>query len=121
GDNECHLVAGGYAYLLQMVLGFAALAGLLVKRWRAPVKRLPLVWLYDVSKQGFGSVFVHMWNIILSIILADLRSGATDTDECAMYFVNFFLDIAFGTFILWCFIKVQEFIAHKLNIESLRV
>ncbi|CAM9553191.1 unnamed protein product, partial [Hapterophycus canaliculatus] len=37
------------------------------KRWRAPVKRDLVVWMYDVSKQGFGAMFIHVWNILLSI------------------------------------------------------
>ena len=37
------------------------------KRWRAPVKRDLMVWMYDVSKQGFGAMFIHVWNILLSI------------------------------------------------------
>lgn len=38
-----------------------------LKRWRAPVKRDLVVWMYDVSKQAFGAMFIHVWNIILSI------------------------------------------------------
>lgn len=26
-----------------------------------------MVWMYDVSKQGFGAMFIHVWNILLSI------------------------------------------------------
>lgn len=38
-----------------------------LKRWRAPVKRDLVVWVYDVSKQALGAMFIHVWNIILSI------------------------------------------------------
>lgn len=31
------------------------------------MKRDLMVWMYDVSKQGFGAMFIHVWNIILSI------------------------------------------------------
>lgn len=38
-----------------------------------------------------------------------------------MYFVNFCLDIAIGTFVIWCFVRVQELAAKKFGIESLKV
>lgn len=31
------------------------------------MKRDLVVWMYDVSKQGFGAMFIHVWNIVLSI------------------------------------------------------
>jgi hypothetical protein len=32
------------------------------------------VWLYDVSKQGFGSIFIHFSNIFIAILLSDMVS-----------------------------------------------
>ncbi|CAM9301726.1 unnamed protein product [Ectocarpus sp. 6 AP-2014] len=119
GDAEgCHLISENYAYALQFILGFAALAGLVFKRWRAPVKRDLVVWMYDVSKQGFGAMFIHVWNILLSI---HEGGGIPGSDECAMYFVNFSLDIAIGTFMIWCFVRVQELTAVRCGIDSLKV
>lgn len=43
------------------------------------------------------------------------------SDECAMYFVNFVLDIAIGTFVIWCFVRVQELAARRFGINSLKV
>lgn len=45
----------------------------------------------------------------------------TGSDECAMYFVNFSLDIAIGTFVIWCFVRVQELTARRFDITSLKV
>ncbi|CAM9432970.1 unnamed protein product [Scytosiphon promiscuus] len=119
GDaGGCHLISENYAYALQLILGFAALAGLVFKRWRAPVKRDLMVWMYDVSKQGFGAMFIHVWNILLSI---HEGVGKPGSDECAMYFVNFSLDIAIGTFMIWCFVRVQEITAMRFGVDSLKV
>ena len=38
-----------------------------------------------------------------------------------MYFVNFLLDIAIGTFMIWCFVRVQELTARRFGISSLLV
>lgn len=38
-----------------------------------------------------------------------------------MYFVNFSLDIAIGTFMIWCFVRVQELTAVRFGIDSLKV
>ncbi|CAM9599982.1 unnamed protein product, partial [Ascophyllum nodosum] len=116
-SEGCHLISENYAYALQLLLGFSALAGLVIKRWRAPVKRDLVVWMYDVSKQGFGAMFIHVCNIFLSIQEASERKS----DECAMYFINFFLDIAIGTFVIWCFVRVQELAARRFGINSLKV
>eukprot|EP00903_Cladosiphon_okamuranus_P012859 g12013.t1 len=118
GSGGCHLISENYAYALQLILGFAALAGLVFKRWRAPVKRDLMVWMYDVSKQGFGAMFIHVWNILLSI---HEGGGKPGSDECAMYFVNFSLDIAIGTFMIWCFVRVQELTAVRFGVDSLKV
>jgi hypothetical protein len=79
-----------------------ALAALLVKRWQEVPKRPSRVWLFDVSKQVAGGVFLHLWNILFSLLLVDLQKregggGGADepakpTDECALYFMEFFLD-----------------------------
>eukprot|EP00752_Nemacystus_decipiens_P007797 g6964.t1 len=117
-SGGCHLISENYAYALQLILGFAALAGLVFKRWRAPVKRDLMVWMFDVSKQGFGAMFIHVWNILLSIHEGGAKPGS---DECAMYFVNFSLDIAIGTFMIWCFVRVQELTAVRFGVDSLKV
>lgn len=38
-----------------------------------------------------------------------------------MYFVNFSLDIAIGTFLIWCFVRVQELTAVRFGVDSLKV
>jgi len=51
-----------------------------------------------------------------------LQGGAfPGSDECAMYFVNFSLDIAIGTFMIWCFVRVQEVTAVRFGVDSLKV
>lgn len=122
----CHLIGGAFAYILQGFLALAAITGLLVKRQYESPRRPFKVWWYDVSKQGFGSLFIHLWNIIMSIALADMAAAdmaaggdAGGNDECALYFMNFFFDCVLGVILIWIWVIVQEMLAHKFNVPSL--
>ncbi|KAG5180602.1 vacuolar membrane protein-domain-containing protein [Tribonema minus] len=110
--ERCRLIGGTYANVLQFVLGIAALTGL-------------LVWIYDVSKQGYGALFVHFWNIVMSMILADLsrraNADAVERDACALYFVQFVLDMMLGMVMIWAMVRTQEWLAERCNVPSLAV
>lgn len=121
-DPTCQLLGGIFSVLLQLLLGFAALSTLVYKRMLEVPKRPVLVWLFDTSKQAFGSLLIHLWNMALSIWIAKLRhdEGDGDSDECAMYFLNFSLDIFLGTALIWALVWAQKTLARKLGISSLR-
>eukprot|EP00953_Heterococcus_sp_UTEX-ZZ885_P041040 20952-Heterococcus_DN1.PRE.4 len=123
--ERCHLIGGTYANILQLVLAMAALSGLLIKRGKEVPQRPIKVWLYDVSKQGFGSIFIHFSNIFIAILLSDMseRDGSTGgaRDECALYFVQFVLDMSIGLVLLYCLIHIQELVALRWHIPSLAV
>ncbi|KAF3768932.1 hypothetical protein M406DRAFT_240717, partial [Cryphonectria parasitica EP155] len=69
GDDqaECKLL-GSFAIFVQLALGGLALLSLVYKRWRERPQRPVKIWFFDVSKQVFGSVLVHMANVFMSML-----------------------------------------------------
>lgn len=68
GDqSECRLL-GSFALLVQLALGGLALLSLVYKRWRERPQRPVKIWFFDVSKQVFGSVLVHIANVFMSML-----------------------------------------------------
>lgn len=74
-NGECHLL-GPYALIVQGALGLLAVSSLAYKRWRETPRRPLKIWFFDVSKQVFGSVLLHLANILMSM----LSSGKFDVD-----------------------------------------
>ncbi|KAH8153358.1 uncharacterized protein LAJ45_02170 [Morchella importuna] len=66
-SNRCELL-GPFALFVQAALGGMALLSLVWKRSRESPQRPLKIWWFDVSKQVFGSVLVHMANIVLSML-----------------------------------------------------
>ncbi|RDA92631.1 hypothetical protein CP533_1440 [Ophiocordyceps camponoti-saundersi (nom. inval.)] len=66
-QGECRLL-GSFALLVQAALGALALLSLVYKRWRERPQRPVKIWFFDVSKQVFGSVLVHIANIFMSML-----------------------------------------------------
>ncbi|ODV96515.1 hypothetical protein PACTADRAFT_49845 [Pachysolen tannophilus NRRL Y-2460] len=66
--DQCKLI-GPFALFVQVCLGLLALSSLVLKRFREYPNRRPWkIWFFDVSKQVFGSLGIHMLNVALSII-----------------------------------------------------
>ncbi|CAM9378869.1 unnamed protein product [Discosporangium mesarthrocarpum] len=134
---ECHLLSGTFSWCVQGVLGITTLGTLLYKRAMERPRRSLLIWFMDVSKQvcggaldcilsslilmGFGGVVVHVWNIALSIWIAWLRKAEEQTgDECALYFINYTLDISMGTVFVWWLLVMLQQVAVRFKISSLQ-
>lgn len=66
-NGECKLL-GSFAIFVQLALGGLALLSLVYKRWRERPQRPVKIWFFDVSKQVFGSVLVHMANVFMSML-----------------------------------------------------
>jgi hypothetical protein len=110
-NGECHLL-GPYALLVQGALGLLAVSSLVYKRWRETPRRPLKIWFFDVSKQVFGSVLLHLANILMSM----LSSGGFDVDAqtkatphyageddngkqpnpCSFYLLNIAVDVSFA-------------------------
>jgi len=65
-NGECRLL-GPFALLVQAGLGALALLSLVFKRWRERPRRPVKVWAFDASKQVFGSVLLHILNLLMSM------------------------------------------------------
>tara|TARA_B100001057_G_scaffold491436_1_gene581675 strand:+ start:198 stop:938 length:741 start_codon:yes stop_codon:yes gene_type:complete len=94
-NDECQLLNNLLSYFIQLFLGIVAISSLIFKRHIENPKRPWTIWACDVSKQLVGGFCVHCTNILVS----ELLKG--EGDECAWYFINFFIDCTFGVCIVY--------------------
>ncbi|KAL8370565.1 hypothetical protein RB595_000778 [Gaeumannomyces hyphopodioides] len=80
--GECRLL-GPFALIVQLALGGLALMSLVYKRWRERPQRPVKIWFFDVSKQVFGSVLVHMANVFMSMLTSGRLSIKLDPPATA--------------------------------------
>jgi len=106
GDGECNLL-GDFALLVQGALGLLAVSSLAVKRWREHPRRPVKIWFFDASKQVFGSVLLHLANVLMSMLSsgkfdvaakADLVATAKgdQPNPCSFYLLNLAIDVSFS-------------------------
>ncbi|KAF3061358.1 hypothetical protein GL218_03229 [Daldinia childiae] len=123
GEGECQLV-GPFALIVQLALGGLALLSLVYKRWRERPQRPVKIWFFDVSKQVFGSVLVHIANVFMSMLTSGRFSMKLDPvtvqtaerllrreDEyvpnpCSFYLLNLAIDTTIGIPILIILLRV---------------
>ena len=106
--KECDLL-GPLALFVKGALGLMALLALVYKRWRETPKRPWRIWFFDVSKQVFGSMLVHVLNVAMSMLgTGELLSAAKNAvssaskdggeDEgpnpCSYYLLNLGIDVS---------------------------
>jgi len=110
-NGECRLL-GSFAIFVQLGLGALALLSLVYKRWRERPQRPLKIWSFDVSKQVFGSVLVHVVNVFMSMLTSGrfsikLDPGAVATGQrllrrsddytpnpCSFYLLNLAIDVS---------------------------
>lgn len=108
-QGECQLM-GSFAILVQAALGALALLSLVFKRWRERPQRPLKIWFFDVSKQVFGSVLVHIANIFMSLLTSGrfsvkIEPGVTSRlmaraeeeyipNPCSFYLLNLAIDVS---------------------------
>ncbi|EJT81625.1 hypothetical protein GGTG_01603 [Gaeumannomyces tritici R3-111a-1] len=135
--GECRLL-GPFALIVQLALGGLALMSLVYKRWRERPQRPVKIWFFDVSKQVFGSVLVHMANVFMSMLTSGrlsikldppataaaevtgrLLSRGHDGDKgyvpnpCSWYLLNLGIDTTLGIPILILLLRVTtKLVAH---------
>ncbi|KAI2784850.1 vacuolar membrane protein-domain-containing protein [Daldinia loculata] len=123
GEGECQLV-GPFALIVQLALGGLALLSLVYKRWRERPQRPVKIWFFDVSKQVFGSVLVHIANVFMSMLTSGRFSMKLDPvtvqtaerllrreDEyvpnpCSFYLLNLAIDTTIGIPILIILLRI---------------
>lgn len=129
-QDKCQLL-GPTSIVIQLAMGMAIVAGLLLKRNREHPRRKMVVWAYDVGKQLVGALEIHFINIGLSIwqrksvvLIANGGNNENDQDndeQCDWYFLNLLCDTTIGIPILWILlVLIQSALAHLevTNIQS---
>jgi STIMATE family len=112
--GECELL-GPFAILVQAALGLLALLSLVYKRWRERPQRPIKIWAFDASKQVFGSVLLHLANLVMSMFsagqiqasvaqaaagAAGVNGGKYQPNPCSFYLLNLAIDTTLGIPIL---------------------
>ncbi|PIL37463.1 hypothetical protein GSI_01157 [Ganoderma sinense ZZ0214-1] len=101
-DQQSCKLLGPTALVVQGLMGILVILSLVYKRHRETPKRPWRIWLFDVSKQIVGQMFVHGLNVLISDIVAHL---ATE-NACNLYFLNILLDTTFGVGIIYLILQV---------------
>ena len=126
--EECELL-GPVALTVQCVLGLLSMSSLLYKRMNeGPVKRPFKIWVFDVSKQVIGASFIHILNLVLSIIskiklissLSIKKPKWSDDNPCDYYFLNILFDTTIGIPILFFFITLITKILIRFNVRGVK-
>ncbi|KAG2343662.1 hypothetical protein BDR05DRAFT_883813 [Suillus weaverae] len=94
--RSCQLL-GPTALVVQALMGVLVILSLVYKRHREPQKRPWRIWLFDVSKQIVGQMFVHGVNVLIS----DLGSHHNAGNACTYYFLNVLIDTTLGVAIIY--------------------
>ncbi|SPO00877.1 related to vacuolar membrane protein [Cephalotrichum gorgonifer] len=135
-SGDCSLL-GSFALLVQLALGGLALLSLVYKRWRERPQRPMKIWFFDVSKQVFGSVLVHVANVFMSMLTSGrvtfqsqpvgavavgrmllLRSdddGAYRPNPCSFYLLNLAIDTTLGIPILIFLLRIATSLASRTS------
>lgn len=127
---------GPFAILVQGALGALALLSLVYKRWRERPQRPIKIWAFDASKQVFGTLLLHLANLLMSMfsageIQAQLAKaaaksvGAGDGEDenwrpnpCSFYLLNLGIDTTIGIPILILILKVLTVGASKTPLAN---
>lgn len=119
-NGECRLL-GPFAIFVQGSLGLLAILSLVYKRYREHPQRPLKIWFFDVSKQVVGSIFVHIANLLMSMLSSGHFSinvepstieakaaletvarmvdseGKYQPNPCSFYLLNLGIDVSIST------------------------
>jgi hypothetical protein len=120
GGGECKLL-GPFSVFVQVALGGLALLSLVFKRWRERPQRPLKVWAFDVSKQVFGSVMLHMANLLMSLFSAGQLEIQKQykPNPCSFYLLNLGIDVSLDTTYLGEGLQANHFRQTTLGIPIL--
>ncbi|KAL4247075.1 hypothetical protein ABKN59_001397 [Abortiporus biennis] len=113
-QHGCKLL-GPTALVVQGLMGILVIASLLYKRQRETPKRPWRIWMFDVSKQVAGQLFVHFLNVLISGIIAEVSAG----NPCVTYFLNILIDTTLGVAIIYLILHVATYLfTEKLHLKG---
>jgi len=110
-SNECKILGGLFAAVVQVLLCAVCVGTLIVKRQMEVPKREWYVWFLDASKQGVGSSIGHFSNMFLSIALS--KSLNLKGNECEWYSLAYIVDASIGTFFNFSLLYLYENFVYK--------
>ncbi|KAF7332362.1 hypothetical protein MKEN_00117900 [Mycena kentingensis (nom. inval.)] len=112
--HSCQLL-GPTALVVQALMGVLVILSLVYKRQRENPMRPWRIWIFDVSKQVVGQLFVHGVNVLIS----DLVSKYTQNNACVFYFLNILIDTTLGVGLLYVILRVLTFVmVEKLHLKG---
>lgn len=98
-------------------MGVLVISSLLFKRQGEKPKRPWRIWLFDVSKQIVGQMFVHGVNVFVSAVGSTRSSG----NACVYYFLNILLDTTLGVYAIYITLFfLTWYFTEKLKLKGLR-
>jgi len=106
--HSCRLL-GPIALTVQGLMGVLVILSLVYKRHREKPMRPWRIWLFDVSKQVVGQMFVHAFNVFVS----DLVSHHSSNNACVSYFLNILIDTTVGVGLIYVVLRVLTFIVSE--------
>ncbi|KAL4264337.1 Vacuolar membrane protein [Pleurotus pulmonarius] len=105
-DKKSCALLGPTALIVQGLMGVLVILSLVYKRQRETAKRPWRIWLFDVSKQVVGQMFVHGVNVLVS----DLISHHSSANACVSYFLNILIDTTLGIALIYLFLHSFTYI-----------
>ncbi|KAG7097360.1 hypothetical protein E1B28_004711 [Marasmius oreades] len=114
-DNRSCQLLGPTALAVQGLMGILVILSLIYKRHREVHKRPWKIWIFDVSKQIVGQMFVHGVNVLISGIISHYGSS----NACVSYFLNILIDTTLGVLILYGIHHgLTHIITEKLHLQG---
>ncbi|PPR02651.1 hypothetical protein CVT24_002134 [Panaeolus cyanescens] len=109
---SCQLL-GPTALVVQALMGIFVISSLIYKRHRETPKRPWRIWLFDVSKQVVGQMFLHGINVLVSSLFS-IHNAA---NACVSYFLNILIDTTFGVALIYITLHALT----RLFVEKFRI
>ncbi|KAJ7126427.1 vacuolar membrane protein-domain-containing protein [Mycena crocata] len=106
--HSCRLL-GPIALTVQGLMGVLVILSLVYKRHREKPMRPWRIWLFDVSKQVVGQMFIHGFNVLIS----DLVSHHSSNNACVSYFLNILIDTTIGVGLIYVVLRVLTFVVSE--------
>lgn len=115
---KCQLL-GPLALVIQASMGALAISSLVIKRSYETPPRPWWIWFFDVSKQVFGALGLHLINLLLSITSSQSDEPDVNDNPCTWYFLNLLLDTTLGVPLLWFFLYIIHMTAFRVGITGI--
>eukprot|EP00927_Polykrikos_kofoidii_P007372 TRINITY_DN13017_c1_g3_i2.p1 TRINITY_DN13017_c1_g3~~TRINITY_DN13017_c1_g3_i2.p1 ORF type:complete len:254 (-),score=33.66 TRINITY_DN13017_c1_g3_i2:759-1463(-) len=91
--SECRVLSGAFALFVQGILFLVSIAVLWFKFRVDPAGRTATQFVFDSSKQIFGAGWIHVLNLLFSVIL---ESSTKAGDQCEWYWIEIMVDTTLG-------------------------